>query len=131
MKPQLVYYVAASLDGYIARPDGAVDWLESIEASGEDHGYEAFYQNIDGLLMGRATYDMVRGFGIDWPYPASPVWSSRAIRWSSRRPTCRGVTVPRARPWMSWPRGAASESGWSAVAAWPATAWPPVCSTNS
>jgi dihydrofolate reductase len=72
MKPALIYYVAASLDGYIARPDGAVDWLESIEASGEDHGYEDFYQSIDGLLMGRATYDMVRGFGIDWPYPGKP-----------------------------------------------------------
>ena len=55
MKPQLVYYVAASLDGYIARPDGAVDWLQAIEATGDDHGYEQFYQGIDGLLMGRAT----------------------------------------------------------------------------
>ena len=67
MKPQLVYYVAASLDGYIARPDGAVDWLQAIEATGDDHGYEQFYQGIDGLLMGRATYDMVRGFGSAWP----------------------------------------------------------------
>jgi len=72
MKPQLVYYVAASLDGYIARPDGAVDWLQRIEASGDDHGYADFYQGIDGLLMGRATYDMVQGFGIDWPYPGKP-----------------------------------------------------------
>ena len=72
MKPQLVYYVAASLDGYIARPDGAVDWLQAIEATGDDHGYEQFYQGIDGLLMGRATYDMVRGFGSAWPYAGKP-----------------------------------------------------------
>ena len=72
MKPQLVYYVAASLDGYIARPDGAVDWLQAIEATGDDHGYEQFYQGIDGLLMGRATYDMVRGFGSAWPYSSKP-----------------------------------------------------------
>ena len=72
MKPQLVYYVAASLDGYIARPDGAVDWLQAIEATGDDHGYEQFYQGIDGLLMGRATYDMVRSFGSAWPYSGKP-----------------------------------------------------------
>ncbi|WP_252273890.1 dihydrofolate reductase family protein [Pseudomonas subflava] len=72
MKPALIYYVAASLDGYIARPDGSVDWLEPIEASGIDHGYEDFYRGIDGLLMGRATYDMLCSFGIGWPYPGKP-----------------------------------------------------------
>ena len=49
-----------------------MDWLQAIEATGDDHGYEQFYQGIDGLLMGRATYDMVRGFGSAWPYSGKP-----------------------------------------------------------
>ncbi len=51
MKPTLIYYVAASLDGYIARPDGRVDWLEATQSSGDDHGYHAFYDSIDALLI--------------------------------------------------------------------------------
>ncbi|HBN9972192.1 TPA: dihydrofolate reductase [Pseudomonas aeruginosa] len=71
MKPHLIYYVATSLDGFIARPDGSVDWLDRFAVGGNDHGYNGFYQGIDGLLMGRGTYDIVRGFG-DWPYPGKP-----------------------------------------------------------
>ncbi|GLZ87180.1 hypothetical protein Pres01_32310 [Metapseudomonas resinovorans] len=72
MRAALIYYIAASLDGYIARPDGSIDWLDPIEASGEDHGYQAFYDSIDGLLMGRATYETIQAFRGDWPYPAKP-----------------------------------------------------------
>ena len=52
-------------------PDGSVDWLDRFAEGGNDHGYKSFYQGIDGLLMGRGTYDIVRGFG-DWPYPGKP-----------------------------------------------------------
>ncbi|WP_342245481.1 dihydrofolate reductase family protein [Pseudomonas sp. OTU5201] len=72
MRAALIYYVAASLDGYIARPDGRVDWLKPIEEAGDDHGYQAFYDSIDGLLMGRVTYETVLAFGGDWPYPSKP-----------------------------------------------------------
>ncbi|MDG9922680.1 MULTISPECIES: dihydrofolate reductase family protein [unclassified Pseudomonas] len=71
MKPALIYHVAASLDGYIARPDGQVDWL-SPAVTDDSHGYAAFYQGIDGLLMGRATYDMLRGLDNAWPYAGKP-----------------------------------------------------------
>ena len=71
MKPTLIYYVAASLDGYIARPDGRVDWLEALDDCSEDHGYNGFYDGIDGLLMGRGTYEAVRALG-EWPYPGKP-----------------------------------------------------------
>ncbi|MFK8396895.1 dihydrofolate reductase family protein [Pseudomonas sp. BGr12] len=67
----LIYYVAASLDGYIARPDGSVDWLEGYGNEADDHGYNAFYAGIDGLLMGRATYLFCLNQG-QWPYPDKP-----------------------------------------------------------
>lgn len=72
MKPTLIYYVAASLDGYIARPDGRVDWLEAIQTSGDDHGYHAFYDGIDALLMGRMTFDALMDCEGAWPYPNKP-----------------------------------------------------------
>lgn len=72
MKPALIYYVAASLDGYIARPDGQVDWLPETGTGGVDQAQTAFYAGIDGLLMGRASYDMLRGPGGAWPYAGKP-----------------------------------------------------------
>lgn len=57
-------YIAASLDGFIARPDGAIDWL----ATEGDYGYGPFYASIDTVVMGRKTYDTARSFG-EYPYP--------------------------------------------------------------
>lgn len=51
----LTYYVAASLDGYIAGPEGDVDWL----FHDQDYGYAAFMEGIDVVLMGTATYDFM------------------------------------------------------------------------
>lgn len=59
-------HVAVSLDGRIARPDGSFDWLEPYPA--EEFGIEAFLAGVDAILMGRATYEVVRRAG-DWPYP--------------------------------------------------------------
>jgi dihydrofolate reductase len=64
---EIVYSVAASVDGYIATPDGGVEWLSAVEQKGEDHGYAEFIASIDLLLMGRATYDFARGFE-PWVY---------------------------------------------------------------
>ena len=58
-------HVAMSLDGRIARPDGAVEWLEPYPV--EDFGLEAFYARVDTILMGRGTYDVARRMG-EWPY---------------------------------------------------------------
>jgi dihydrofolate reductase len=60
---KLVLYIAASLDGYIARQSGAVDWL----FTDQDYGYTAFFANVDTVLMGRKTYEQVLSFGI-YPY---------------------------------------------------------------
>ena len=62
-------YIATSLDGYIADRDGKLDWLESIpNPDGNDFGYSDFMENIDALVMGRNTYEVVLGFDIPWPY---------------------------------------------------------------
>ncbi|NEQ42765.1 MAG: dihydrofolate reductase [Leptolyngbya sp. SIOISBB] len=64
---QFVLYIATTLDGYIASADGGIDWLTALDADDEDLGYEAFYQEIEALVMGAATYEQVLTFG-DWPY---------------------------------------------------------------
>jgi len=74
-------FIATSMDGYIARKDGGLDWLpgsdgESTEAD-EDHGYSAFFASIDALVMGRNTYEMVCSFG-EWPYTKEVMVMSRA-----------------------------------------------------
>lgn len=55
---KVILFIAMSLDGYIAREDDSVDWLDSIEGSG-DNGYKVFYNTVDTLIMGRRTYDWV------------------------------------------------------------------------
>jgi dihydrofolate reductase len=61
---KIVLYIACSLDGYIARTDGSVDWL----FTDQDYGYTAFLGSVDTVMMGRKTYDQVLTFG---PYPYS------------------------------------------------------------
>ena len=58
MSRRVVLYVANSLDGYIAREDGSVDWLFDPYA----HGYEFFYEDVDTVIMGRKTYDQALTF---------------------------------------------------------------------
>jgi len=62
-------FIATSLDGYIARPDGGIDWLPqpSGDTAADDHGYSAFTAGIDAIVMGRNTYEMVLTFGA-WPF---------------------------------------------------------------
>ncbi|MBL7473219.1 dihydrofolate reductase family protein [Robertkochia sediminum] len=66
---KIVLYIAASIDGYIATKDHSVGWLEQLEnPEGSDYGYQDFVNGVDTLLMGRKTYDIIRGFDIPWPY---------------------------------------------------------------
>lgn len=62
---KLIYYVAASLDGYIARPDGSVDWLPTPNAR-EDYGYAKFIARVDAFIVGRKTYEQMLSFE-PWP----------------------------------------------------------------
>ena len=68
-------YIATSLDGFIARIDGRLDWLDEANATvtqGEDCGYKSFIESVDFLIMGRKTYEKVLSFG-NWPYGTTPV----------------------------------------------------------
>ena len=65
-RPTFSVFIATSLDGCIARPDGGIDWLEPFTVPGEDYGYAAFSASIDTHLVGRATYDTVLRFP-EWP----------------------------------------------------------------
>ncbi len=67
-------FIATSLDGFIARPDGAIDWLPTgADTKFEDYGYAELMKSVDALVMGRKTYETVRGFGGEWPYGSKPV----------------------------------------------------------
>lgn len=67
---KIILYTASSLDDYIARKNGSIDWLENPQVipEGEDFGYGAFYNSIDTTLMGNKTFRQVVGFGGPFPY---------------------------------------------------------------
>jgi dihydrofolate reductase len=55
----LTLFIAASLDGYIAKPNDNLDFLSIVAADNEDYGYSAFVNSVDTVIMGRKTYDWV------------------------------------------------------------------------
>jgi dihydrofolate reductase len=58
---KIVVHIATSADGYIARPNGDVDWLNRPQTAG-DYGMRAFYRSIDTILWGRKTYEVALEF---------------------------------------------------------------------
>lgn len=63
-----ILFMATSLDGYVAGENHNLEFLSSVERPGEDYGYTQFITGIDTLVMGRRTYDVVRGFGEPFPH---------------------------------------------------------------
>ena len=73
MQPRVSVYIAISLDNYIARDDGELDWLADVQdAGGGDYGYAEFMATIDAVVLGRETYDAVRTFDT-WPFTGKRV----------------------------------------------------------
>ena len=63
-----IIYIATSLDGFIARKDGNIDWLMEIpNPDNSDYGFSSFIDSIDGIIMGRNTFEVVVSFN-QWPY---------------------------------------------------------------
>src|SRR5689334_1347076 len=79
---RVTIHMAASLDGFIARKDGRVDWLETSDkfAKGETldpQFVETFLKTIDCFVMGSRTYETALSFdtkGLGWPYGAKPTF---------------------------------------------------------
>jgi dihydrofolate reductase len=82
-------FIATSLDGFIARANGDLDWLPP--GGGEPHGYDEFMATVDALVIGRKTFETVLTFDT-WPYGAKPVFvlSTRPLA-----PAPRGAVVER------------------------------------
>jgi dihydrofolate reductase len=70
MTTEISVFVGASVDGFIARADGALDWLPQGDV--EPHGYEEFFASVDTIVIGRKTFETVLGFGV-WPYAGKRV----------------------------------------------------------
>jgi dihydrofolate reductase len=66
------FYVATSLDGFIADREGSVDWLAPYDA--RLYGYDKFLAEVGALIMGRRTFELIMAIGEDWPYAGKPVY---------------------------------------------------------
>jgi dihydrofolate reductase len=97
MVRKVILFIASSLDGFIARKDGRIDWLPGSDVEGskeveditEEHGYGELMDRIDTLIMGRKTYEQVLTFG-DWPYSdkKSYVCTSKKLKEDSNVEYC-------------------------------------------
>jgi dihydrofolate reductase len=67
MRPQCSVFIATSLDGFIAKADGGIDWLKIHDLAAEPNGYADFIATCDAIVIGRGTYETVLGFG-GWFY---------------------------------------------------------------
>ncbi|WP_342050890.1 MULTISPECIES: dihydrofolate reductase family protein [unclassified Cupriavidus] len=71
-------FIATSLDGFIARPDGDIGWLLERDDPAEDHGYPDFIADKDMIVMGRGTYEKVLTMG-EWAYDRPVLVLSRKL----------------------------------------------------
>lgn len=71
--------IGISLDGFIARKDDDIEWLTGFPAEGEDHGYNAHIAQIDGIIMGRSTFDKMKGVE-PWYYERPVIVLSRSLK---------------------------------------------------
>lgn len=71
-------FIATSLDGFIARSDGDIEWLLKRDDPSEDHGYNSFIADIDGIILGRRTYEKVLTFE-EWFYSKPVIVLSKTL----------------------------------------------------
>lgn len=71
-RPKISIFIATSIDGYIARQDGGLDWMDRVDGFDEDYGLHKFMDSIDALIIGRKTYEIAASVS-DWPYKGKRV----------------------------------------------------------
>src|SRR3954451_19755637 len=75
--PRTQYYVAASVDGFIAESDGGLQWLfDAAEdpLTGDDPNYRDFYAHVTAIAVGASTYEIIVGEDRPWAYAGVPTW---------------------------------------------------------
>jgi len=73
-------FLGVSMDGYIAGPDGDLSWLDATaNPTGSDLGYVDFIGSVDAIVMGRATFETVLGFGGPWPYELPMIVMTKSL----------------------------------------------------
>ncbi len=74
MNRKLCLFIAMSLDGYIAKPNGDISFLDEMNQEGEDYGYKAYIEMVDTVLLGRKTYDKILSMGMENHYGERDVY---------------------------------------------------------
>lgn len=74
MNRKVIMYIAMSLDGYIAKHDGNIDFLSAADTPATDYGYNDFLNNIDTLIWGRKTFDKVLSMVDEVPHQNKRVY---------------------------------------------------------
>lgn len=65
---KVILYIAMSLDGFIAKEDNDISFLDIVSIENEDYGYNDFYQSVDTVIMGRKTYDKIISLINEFPH---------------------------------------------------------------
>ena len=74
-RPKISIYIATSIDGFIAREDDSLDWLDCMGGDNEDYGFKNFLNSIDAVILGRKTYEVATtAYGTpNWPYQGKKI----------------------------------------------------------
>lgn len=111
--PTAHVFIATSLDGYIARKNDDIDWLTGFSSHGEDHGYDTHIAEMDGIIMGRGTYEKVLAFD-QWYYSKPVLVLSQTLDPASVPAHLKGkVEISAATPEAAM--AIATERGWQRV----------------
>lgn len=83
---KIIFYVATSLDGFLADENGGVDWLTPYQEAGYDYGYHEFYEKIGYIVTGSKTFEQASNFPGGWAFPHAKtfIFSSRQLDLQSR-----------------------------------------------
>jgi dihydrofolate reductase len=91
---KIIVHIGTSADGYIARPDGDLDWLTSRPKPKDFYGVSAFMRSIDTMIMGRKTYEVGRRMGAKFDSGGRTIVFSRQAPPADAPPTVEFVSQP-------------------------------------